>query len=49
MTQSVGPEDRKDGTKEINYIVDLYLSWITQLVRVLTWKAKGPGSSPGTG
>ena len=47
MTQSVGPEVGKDGSKEINSIVDPYLSWIAQFVRALARKAKGPGSSLG--
>ena len=34
---------------EINSIVDLYVSWIAQLVRALARKGKGPGSSPGPG
>ena len=35
--------------REINSIVVRYMSWRAQLVRVLVRKAKGPGSSPGTG
>ena len=35
--------------QEINSIVDWYLSWMAQLVRELTWKSKGPGSSPSPG
>ena len=34
---------QKGWLKEINSIVDPYLSWITQLVRALASKAKGPG------
>ena len=49
MTQSVGSEVRKDDSKEINSIVDPYLSWIALLVRALQRKAKGPGLSPGPG
>ena len=36
-------------TLEIDSIVDWYLFMIAQLVRALTRKAKGPGSSPGPG
>ena len=32
---------------KINSIVDWYLSWMAQVVRALSRKAKGPGSSPG--
>ena len=44
-----GPEVRKNWLKEINSIMDLYLSWIAQLVRALVHKAKGLGSTSGPG
>ena len=35
--------------REINSIIDRYMSWIALLVRALARKAKDLGSSPGPG
>ena len=43
----VGTEAKKRITIKDYSVMDCCLSWIAQLVRAITQKAKDPGSSPG--